>query len=419
MSISQLDNDLGFISALDDEPNDEGGLTAAQLKAKFDEAGNTIKDYINDTLIPGIEDEVDTKVAAAELHSGNVPLGGAAGQVLTKQSGSDYDAVWAAPDTTKAAHALTLAEKNLINILQLKLQQSLSETDIDAWCDLLDDDSLIDADSSSSHTVYSGELIVDVGGIDFLGGTATEDTAVGEKSWANHENALVDDTTYAIFSAGSTYASKYSYYLKIQDFGFNVPSTATISGAAVSIRRYAAYGSASIPAYGRDTYLKLVGADGTPQGTSHADTSTLYGTTAETVVYGGATDTWGLTLTPDIVNDADFGVALSCYICSYSSGNTIFLECIKMALYYDDGDATVVWSAMTASEALEKMAVVAEQNEGATGSITWYLSEDCANLTQVTALDTMQATSFTGTSVYLKCVLTGDASVDAVAYGGY
>ncbi len=41
MSISEMTDDLGIISSLDDEPNDEGGLTAAELKAKFDEGGNT------------------------------------------------------------------------------------------------------------------------------------------------------------------------------------------------------------------------------------------------------------------------------------------------------------------------------------------------------------------------------------------
>ena len=40
------------MSLLDDEPNDVGGMSSAELKAKFDEAANTIKTYINETLIP-------------------------------------------------------------------------------------------------------------------------------------------------------------------------------------------------------------------------------------------------------------------------------------------------------------------------------------------------------------------------------
>ena len=50
--ITFLNGDLNIIQKLDDEPNDVGGLTAAELKAKFDESGLTIQKYINQTLIP-------------------------------------------------------------------------------------------------------------------------------------------------------------------------------------------------------------------------------------------------------------------------------------------------------------------------------------------------------------------------------
>lgn len=53
-----LEDDLDNIQKLDDEPNDVGGLTAAELKAEFDKAGNTIKEYLNETLIPQLFDTV-------------------------------------------------------------------------------------------------------------------------------------------------------------------------------------------------------------------------------------------------------------------------------------------------------------------------------------------------------------------------
>ena len=49
MLIDKLNEDLSFISALSDRPNDNG-MSAAELKEKFDKAGNTIKEYINSTL---------------------------------------------------------------------------------------------------------------------------------------------------------------------------------------------------------------------------------------------------------------------------------------------------------------------------------------------------------------------------------
>lgn len=54
MAFEKFNKDMKIISALDDEPNDVGGLTAAELKAKFDEGGEAIKRYLNDTLIPAV-----------------------------------------------------------------------------------------------------------------------------------------------------------------------------------------------------------------------------------------------------------------------------------------------------------------------------------------------------------------------------
>lgn len=62
LEIQLLDGDLNIIQKLDDEPNDVGGLTSAELKAKFDESGNIIKKYINETLIPAVLAEGTTAV---------------------------------------------------------------------------------------------------------------------------------------------------------------------------------------------------------------------------------------------------------------------------------------------------------------------------------------------------------------------
>ena len=69
MAIQKMTNDLNIIQKLDDEPNDVGGLTAADLKAKFDEGSNTIKDYINNTLIPSIDEQgyIATRTASVKV----------------------------------------------------------------------------------------------------------------------------------------------------------------------------------------------------------------------------------------------------------------------------------------------------------------------------------------------------------------
>lgn len=55
MSIQRFDKDMAIVSALDDEPNDVGGMTSAELKAKFDEGGKALKTFLNDVLIPTLE----------------------------------------------------------------------------------------------------------------------------------------------------------------------------------------------------------------------------------------------------------------------------------------------------------------------------------------------------------------------------
>ncbi len=77
MAIEKLEDDLNIISALDNEPNDVGGMTADELKASFDRAGLTIQAYINNVLLPGIASQETelakgTKEYADELAAGFV-----------------------------------------------------------------------------------------------------------------------------------------------------------------------------------------------------------------------------------------------------------------------------------------------------------------------------------------------------------
>ena len=69
MSLPKFNEDIQIISKLADEPNDVGGLSANELKAKFDEAGNLIKAFINDTLLPYLE----AATGAGDIGIANIP----------------------------------------------------------------------------------------------------------------------------------------------------------------------------------------------------------------------------------------------------------------------------------------------------------------------------------------------------------
>jgi len=55
MALPRLSTDLNNISKLDNYPPDDLGMTPALLKARFDQSGNDIKAYINETLLPALE----------------------------------------------------------------------------------------------------------------------------------------------------------------------------------------------------------------------------------------------------------------------------------------------------------------------------------------------------------------------------
>lgn len=69
MAIEKITKDMNIISALDNEPNDVGGLSAEALKAKFDEAGIEVKEKFN-ALIDALIAEIGASEIGASLPNG-------------------------------------------------------------------------------------------------------------------------------------------------------------------------------------------------------------------------------------------------------------------------------------------------------------------------------------------------------------
>ena len=79
MPFERFLKDMEIIARLDDEPNDVGGLNAGELKEKFDEAGQAVKSYVNQTLLPGLEH------AGAAGDIGATPFGKVTGTSVQEQ----------------------------------------------------------------------------------------------------------------------------------------------------------------------------------------------------------------------------------------------------------------------------------------------------------------------------------------------
>jgi hypothetical protein len=102
-----MTDDMDVIAKLADRPNDTQGLTAAQLKARFDKSGVDIQDYINNTLLPYLESD------AAAGNMGIDPITGLDAetvQAALEEIYADRDVVWATYGTTTYADVRTAHE---------------------------------------------------------------------------------------------------------------------------------------------------------------------------------------------------------------------------------------------------------------------------------------------------------------------
>ena len=74
MGFTKLTKDMAVIAALDNEPNGVGGLTAEELKSKFDEAGKAVQEYINEVLLRELEGSLGAEKLGAVLRGVEVTV---------------------------------------------------------------------------------------------------------------------------------------------------------------------------------------------------------------------------------------------------------------------------------------------------------------------------------------------------------
>lgn len=153
------------------------------------------------------------------------------------------------------------------------------------------------------------------------GGTFASDSSIGAVAITNPGNALVSDNSYA---TSILLTGQISNYLKVTNFGFKIPSDATIKGITVSIER-----SSNTLNGTHDNSVKLV-KGGTATGNDKAS-GTLWPTSDGTVTYGSSTDLWGLTLTSNDVNASNFGVVIAAIA---DLASTARVDYVSITVYY-------------------------------------------------------------------------------------
>lgn len=123
MALPKFEKDILIISKLADEPNDVGGLTAEELKGKFDEGASLIKDYINEELLPKVESDIEA--AAKGVTSGE----GISGDILRDGSIVEDKLAPASVTTTKiATNAVTTPKMADGSVTNTKIKDEAVET---------------------------------------------------------------------------------------------------------------------------------------------------------------------------------------------------------------------------------------------------------------------------------------------------
>jgi hypothetical protein len=163
------------------------------------------------------------------------------------------------------------------------------------------------------------------------GSTFSNDSSYGTYAWSNPSNAELSDDSYteATFSGVND-----TNYLKATNFGFSIPTGATIDGVIVSVEMYC-------PAGVVDTVVKLV-KGGSVSGNNNSVGNTWAPSFPDedeaTHEFGGSSDLWGLTLSEVDIESSNFGVVFACG--EPTDAAIAKLDQIKIKVYYTESSET-------------------------------------------------------------------------------
>lgn len=132
-------------------------------------------------------------------------------------------------------------------------------------------------------------------------------------AFQNPVNVLTNDNTVASAASLASLFNKTTDYLQVKDFGFNIPTAASICGIEAQIVKSADdIDILIIGAWVKDYNVRII-KNNALEGTNKAD-GTEWPSSSTTANYGGVNDLWGTTWTPAEVNSNDFGLSIAAEI---------------------------------------------------------------------------------------------------------
>ena len=152
----------------------------------------------------------------------------------------------------------------------------------------------------------------------------------GGTSWSNSTSGILASGGTRSDGGPVADSSSETSFLYGVGFGFAVPSSATINGIVLEIRKRDDTG-AGIP---RDKTVTLLKA-GTVSGDNKAETTTDWSSFYSYVTYGSASDLWGTTWSYSDINNANFGAGISVTSNGASSAWPT-VDHIRITVYYTE-----------------------------------------------------------------------------------
>ena len=149
-------------------------------------------------------------------------------------------------------------------------------------------------------------------------------------NWTNSANVYADDGTNATVSISNN--TQASAYLHTTNYGFAIPSTATIDGIVMEMNAYCLEASGVI----QDMTVKLT-KSGSLFGNDMRKYPTTWPTTTSNIyTYGASNDKWGTTFTYSDINDSTFGVDIrvTSSLSPPGTARTAAIDYVRITIYY-------------------------------------------------------------------------------------
>lgn len=160
--------------------------------------------------------------------------------------------------------------------------------------------------------------------------TVANDASFGVTAWTNPGNATVSDDSYA-----TNASTIFTQYLKATDYGFSIPTDATIDGIEMHVELHADFNVGGVSGRRWDEKSVRLVVGGIVVGTDYATLVTFPITTSDTTItYGTPTELWGLTISPSDINASNFGAVFAAEENRGDGDNTLYVDSIGLTVYY-------------------------------------------------------------------------------------